>query len=192
MATRPARWARKGFTLVEVLVTLVLIGLLVGVVLPSVIGQLDRGEPARLTEDMESVRSAAKMFRVDVKRWPASVAQLVVPESNWGGDTFDINSAAIPPALRDRWAGPYLETGTVGADGGLSIALGATVDSAFSTTDWGGNTFIYMTVQNVTADQASAISEIIDGNTTVTTTDAGGRVRYDGSVLTYLLSPISG
>jgi type II secretion system protein G len=70
--------ARGGFTLIEVLVTLVLIALLVGVIVPSVINQLGAGEPTRVAQDLEAVRSGVKLFRVDVRRFPHTPEQLVI------------------------------------------------------------------------------------------------------------------
>lgn len=194
MRKRTGRMGRAGFTLVEVLVTLVLIALLIGVVLPSVINQMDRGEPTRMSQDIESLRTAVKMFRIDVKRWPATIDQLVrEPGTPWS-TLEDYDGNEIPEALRDRWAGPYLEVGTLTDTPGLRLALGAEVDNTFGTTTWGGSTFLDATVTDVTQDLAEKISELVDGNTTVTTTgDTGGRIRYDANAdeMFVLLAPIN-
>jgi prepilin-type N-terminal cleavage/methylation domain-containing protein len=194
------RGRREGFTLVEILVTLVLIALLVGVVLPSVIRQLDRGEPTRISQDLESVRSAAQMFRMDVRRWPGSLQQLVeapdtVTDDGWGATELDpanqdISTTNIPTQLRKRWNGPYLEVGQLaGTD--LLIGAGATVQGDFVLLTWGSASFITAYINDVTEAQAEAISEIVDGHSNISTADEGGRVRYDGTVLWYLMSPIN-
>lgn len=192
---------RDGFTLIEVLVTLVLIALLVGVVLPSVIRQLDRGEPVRITEDLEAVRSAARLFRVDVRRWPGTLEQLVEAPAGTGGwhetddedqANRDINDTKIPEGLRNRWNGPYLEIGQLTAGGTLLIGVGGEVQAAFASVQWGSSNFITAYVDHLTVEQARSISEIIDGHTEISTTDAGGRVRFDvgADELWYLMSPI--
>jgi prepilin-type N-terminal cleavage/methylation domain-containing protein len=186
------RGRRDGFTLVEVLVTLVLIALLVGVVLPSVIRQLDRGEPVRISEDLEAVRSAAQLFRVDVRRWPGTLDQLVAaPDATTGwASNLDAMGQEIPAGLRARWNGPYLEIGELAGDT-LYIGVGGAVLPALDTLHWGDGAFLRAQVENLTAQQAAGVSEIIDGHTNVSTAASGGRVRYDGTLLWYLMSPIN-
>jgi type II secretion system protein G len=185
---------RPGFTLIEVLVTLVLIALLVGVIVPSVINQLGSGEPTRVAQDLEAVRSGVKLFRVDVRRFPHTPEQLTVAPANWI-DSTDYGASVIPNPLIDRWNGPYLEMGSM-VDGGAAvdtmyIALSAMADDTFSTDVWSGNNWLYLGFSNLTAEQAQAISEVIDGDTITANDDTGGRVRWSGTQLLYYIVPIN-
>ena len=193
MPNRMTNTGRAGFTLIEVLVTLVLVALLLGVVVPSVIGQLDRGEPTRVTADLEAVREGAKLFRIDVKRFPGTMEQLVEnPDGQTWADSADINDANIPQALQNRWAGPYLEEG--GIDDNVTFlpaALGSSFHPEFTSTDWSGTNFL--TIRLIGLDQLT-IDEIdtsIDGSVDGTT----GRLRHgvvtDTLFLEYLASPIN-
>lgn len=187
--------ARAGFTLVEVLVTLVLIALLVGVIVPSVINQLGAGEPTRVAQDLESIRSAVKLFRVDVKRFPSSPEQLVVGPASWADSLDYTGTSTIPTALVDRWGGPYLEMGSL-TDGGAApdtmyIGLGAAAAADFGTGAWSGNNWLTLGFTNLTVDQTQQVSEVIDGDTITANDDTGGRVRWDGTGLLYYVVPIN-
>lgn len=178
---------RGGFTLVEILVTLLLIGLLVGVVLPSVISQTSKGENQRVVDDLESIRSATKLFRMDVQRWPRALDQLVAASTGTWYTTNDLNDAAIPNGLLTKWGGPYLELGDLPGDTMLT-ALGGVVDSAFTTTNWGGTDFLTIYVLNIPNANALEIGELVDGDTA--TTD--GRLRWiAGDTLLFLATPIN-
>ncbi len=185
------RGRRGGFTLVEILVTLLLIGLLVGVVLPSVIGQAEKGEVQRVVDDLEAVRSATKVFRLDVNRWPGALEDLVSQIST--GDTY-LGGGNYNTGQVNKWAGPYLEIGSIPA-GGLTTALSGVFRSAFGQSTWGGSTFLTVYVDNIESDQAQTISELVDGDTDVTSgADSGGRVRWAAgspNYLIYLATPIN-
>lgn len=188
------RAARAGFTLVEVLVTLVLIALLVGVVVPGVIGQLGSGESTRILEDTESVRSAGKMFRIDVKRFPAALHQLTVPPTTPWDITDDINGAEIPTGLQERWSGPYLEVGTIAAlTDTLRSAAGAEIGPLFETTTLNGTDFWTIRIAHVDTSSIEEIDLEIDGTVDL----AAGRIQaaesvgQDTTFMLYLAAPIN-
>lgn len=197
MTNTIARTARAGFTLVEVLVTLVLIALLVGVIVPSVIGQLDRGEPTRVAQDLEAVRSGAKLFRVEVKRYPATLEQLTEAPGasgvNWIRVT-DFNGATISDGLLGQWNGPYLEGSTVMDEStALNTALGGEIQPIFSSGTLAGTPYLTVRVVGLSPADIANVSELIDGNATITDDDTGGRLRSTvaGDTLLFLAVPIN-
>ncbi|WP_424217878.1 type II secretion system protein GspG [Thauera humireducens] len=64
-----ARWA-AGFTLVELLVVLAILGLLAGLVGPRVLGQLDGAKTKTATVQIKDLEQAAELFKLDVGRFP--------------------------------------------------------------------------------------------------------------------------
>ena len=189
--------ARAGFTLIEVLVTLVLVALLIGVIVPSVINQLDRGDPARIATDVESVRSAARLFRVDVKRHPHNIEQLTEDPGSDGvpWDTIvDFNGATISSGLIDRWDGPYLEgSGVVDTTTTMETALEASIHPVFRSKTLAGSSYLTLYVTGLTRSDIQNVSDLIDGDTVTTDDDAGGRLRgsTNGDTLWYLAVPVN-
>ena len=179
----PARRARAGFTLLEILVALVLIGLLVGTLVPAVLNQLGKGEVNRVVEDLNGISVAAKSFRVDVQRWPGDLEDLTSAISST--DTA-FPSGSYPAGVFAKWAGPYLE-GVVVADGGtLSSASGAVISDNFVSKTLGSQPYLSVEVTGLTTEMMEQISTAVDGDTNLTDSDLGGRVRAVSSTLVYL------
>lgn len=66
-----ARAAQRGFTLIELMVVLVIIGLLAALIVPNV---LDRADDARVTAaktDISNLMQALKLYKLDNQRFPS-------------------------------------------------------------------------------------------------------------------------
>ncbi len=89
---RPSR--RDGYTLTEMLVVLVIIGLISAIVVPQTLGQMDRAKVRAARLKMESVAAALEMYSADLSRYPT-------PEEG-------LAALSDPPEGVADWAGPYL------------------------------------------------------------------------------------
>lgn len=96
-----------GFTLLELLVVLVIIGLLAGIVGPRLFGNVSKSEVTTAKAQIDVLSKALDQFRLDVGRYPSSqegLAVLVSPvpgESRWRGPYLRKD---VPP---DPWGQPY-------------------------------------------------------------------------------------
>jgi len=97
-----ARTSQAGFTLIEMLVVLVIIGLVMGLVGPRVLSYLAdaRTKAARL--QIESFNNSLDLYYLDVGRYPTTQEGLGALVNR-------------PPGM-DTWHGPYLKGGTVPLD----------------------------------------------------------------------------
>lgn len=71
------RSARRGFTLVELMVVLAIIALLISIVAPQYVGRIARAEEAVLRENLTLMRDALDRHYADAGRYPASLEELV-------------------------------------------------------------------------------------------------------------------
>jgi general secretion pathway protein G len=103
----PARCA-AGFTLLELLVVVAIIGLLVGLVAPRYFGQVGRSEVNAARAQIDSFEKALDQYRLDTGRYPSSemgltaLVQRPANEPKWNGPYL---RKAVPP---DPWGKPYL------------------------------------------------------------------------------------
>ena len=67
----------RGFTLVELMVVLTIIGLLLSIVVPDYIGKVRRAEEAVLKENLTLMRDALDKHYADAGRYPGSLDELV-------------------------------------------------------------------------------------------------------------------
>lgn len=84
-----------GFTLLELLVVMVIIGLLVGYVGPKYFSQLGKSEIKAARAQISAVRKAVDMYRLNMGHYPSQESGL--------------SALSVAPANEPKWQGPYLE-----------------------------------------------------------------------------------
>jgi general secretion pathway protein G len=98
---------RRGFTLLELLVVMVIIGLLAGYVGPKLFGQIARSELKVARAQIDALGKALDQYRIDVGRYPSTAQGLTAlvarpeGEGRWGGPYL---AKAVP---LDPWGRPY-------------------------------------------------------------------------------------
>lgn len=99
---------RRGFSLAEILVSVAIMAVVAAVVIPSIGGQLNKGDTARVSSDLISVRSAVEQFLADVRRYPSAMSQLQTKPGFTAADTGINSSGVFTTAQVARWRGPYM------------------------------------------------------------------------------------
>lgn len=63
---------QRGFTLIEIMVVVVIIGLLAAIVAPNLIGNIDTAAINRARQDIRSIETALNLYRLDNFRYPST------------------------------------------------------------------------------------------------------------------------
>ena len=96
--TKPRLDRRRGFTLIEILLVVVIIGILVGVATPRLARRVGESQKAAARASIANIGLAIDMYEVDNGVYPASLQSLLTHGS-------EIN-----------WNGPYLKDGRMPVD----------------------------------------------------------------------------
>jgi general secretion pathway protein G len=92
------RPGQQGFTLIEIMVVVIIIGLLAAVIVPSVINKVDEARVSKAKADIQSLETALTMYRLDNSKYPTTdqgLQALVVQPTD--------------PTIRHWRAGGYLQ-----------------------------------------------------------------------------------
>jgi general secretion pathway protein G len=90
--------AQRGFTLLEMLVVLVIIGLLASLVGPKLFTKVDSSKVQTAETQIKMLKGALETMRLDTSNFPSSEQGLKA-----------LNTAPDDAKLRSRWKGPYLD-----------------------------------------------------------------------------------
>ena len=88
---------QSGFTLLEMLVVLVIIGLLAGLVGPQLLSRVDTSKAAAALTQVRMLRTALESMRLDIDRFPTKDEGLNL-----------LNTPPTDAQLSRKWHGPYL------------------------------------------------------------------------------------
>lgn len=110
---------QRGFTLIEVMVVIVILGIMAAFIVPSVMDKPDEARKVRARQDINSLMAALKLYRLDNHAYPSTEQGLVALTSkptvapippNWKTNGY------IDRPKKDPWNNDYqyLNPGTHG------------------------------------------------------------------------------
>ncbi len=109
-STRAVRSSQRGFTLIEVMVVVVILGILAAIVVPRVMSRPDEARVVRAQQDLRAVSAALDLYKLD---------NLTYPTTEQGLDALVHKPTGLPAGARykedgyieavpkDPWGGDY-------------------------------------------------------------------------------------
>jgi len=96
-----------GFTLVEILVVVIVIGVLAAMIVPQFFGRVGQAKTSVARQKVATIESAIQIFQTDYGRLPRTLDELVnrpgdIPAEKWHAPTIK------PKDLIDPWDRPFL------------------------------------------------------------------------------------
>lgn len=191
-----SRKRRFGFTLVEVLVTTVVIGVLAAVVLPALAKQTSAADPARVGSDLNNIKMGIEMFSQNVRpEFPGDLEDLVREPNTTGSSASSgagdlaLDGGAYTATTVAGWQGPYVAqmlTAAADASGNTSWPAGAagffendlkicdvSASTACTAVTTGDGAFVTVQLNALGATEAGSINDVLDGESETSSSTSG-------------------
>ena len=99
--TRKAKASNaEGFTLIELMVVIAILGILATIVVPRMLGSVDEANVTAAKSQIQALRMAVTQFRLENNRFPETLDELI---NNERGKRY-LDAASVP---RDPWGNEY-------------------------------------------------------------------------------------
>ena len=129
---RPLNTHKDGFTLVELLIVVAIIGIIAAIAIPNLLSAIQRGKQKRSMGDMKTVGTVIEQFNIDASSYPAAgtaVAPMVAP----GDPLFGVAATQIDT---NYFATPIWKDGWSNAGGSNPLYYGVYAPTTSSATDY--------------------------------------------------------
>ncbi len=97
--------SRKGFSLIELLIVIAIMGVLASIIAPEMFGKVDSSSRKAAVAQMKLLETALDTYRLDTGNYPKTLQELIKSEQkNWDGPYLP---KEVPT---DPWGNPYVYT----------------------------------------------------------------------------------
>ena len=114
---------RKGFTLVELLIVIIIIAVLAAIAIPKFANSSTRGKESSLKANLKLYRNAVELFKNDTGAYPAALTDLTATTAPASGKDSAGSSTSITST---DWKGPYLNMQEVDSVSGTAFTYSTT------------------------------------------------------------------
>ena len=104
----PRRSPEQGFTLIEIMVVVIILGILAAIVAPNVIGRVGDAQLQAARSDIRGIESALKLYRLDNFNYPTSEQGLEALVSQPSDPNIRNWKQYLNRLPTDPWGNPYL------------------------------------------------------------------------------------
>lgn len=107
---RPDGRRSRGFTLIEIMVVVVIMGILAALVVPKLMGRTDDARVAAARQDIATIMQALKLYKLDNQRYPTTEQglQALTTKPTSGPAANGWKSGGYLDRLpKDPWGNPY-------------------------------------------------------------------------------------
>lgn len=102
----------SGFTLIEVMVVVIILGILATFVVPKLVGRTDDAKIVKAKVDIQAIETALKLYKLDNSKYPTTdqgLEALISPPETGDADNWReggyLDKKSLP---KDPWSNPYI------------------------------------------------------------------------------------
>jgi len=103
----PPSSIRRGFTLIELMIVVVILGLLATTIMPRILSRPDQARQATAAVDIRALQSALALFKTDTGRFPTTAEGLPALVTNPGLKGYD-SDGYLDRVPTDPWGNSYI------------------------------------------------------------------------------------